>query len=280
MEGLGCFGWTSGGGGGGGGDTFINPNPMPVTVGGYPSGTTFPTPKTMQQMWDGLLYPYQNPAFTSISNAIFGNYEVGQFITSGVRTISYNVSNSVNIKSPQPPNVGIPSTNIPLATINPPNPFQLLASGTFDITIQPNTTSNVPATFSVSCQGTNSNNVTFSGSNSLSFFFRNYWGFNANPTLTGVDILNLQSSQLKSGFAGNYVMPSNAVTRYLYFVFPNSFGYPTTIFDNTNGFNATADFQNNGTIVAPNQFGVSITWRVIRSINATAGAGGFSYTLS
>jgi hypothetical protein len=262
-----------------GGDTFVNAASMPQTIGGYPAGTTFPTPQTMQQMWDGLLYPYQNPAFTSITNALFTSYEVGQNLPSGILSIGYTVSNATNIKSPQPPFVGVPSTNIPGAT-PVVNPFQLLAAGSFGINVPVNTTSNVPATFNVFCQGTNSNNQTFSGFNSLGFFFRNYWGFNANPALIAADILNLQSSQLKSGFAGTYIMPSNATTRYLYFVYPNSFGYPTTIFDNTNGFNATADFQDNGTIVAPNQYGVSVTWRMIRSKNATAGAGGFSYTLS
>jgi hypothetical protein len=174
----------------------------------------------------------------------------------------------------------VTSTSIPLATIDAPNTFQLLASGTFGITIQAGTTSNVPTSFSVSCQGTNSNNVTFSGSNSLSFSLRNYWGFNANASLIAADILNLQSSQLKSGFAGTYTMPSNATPRYLWFVYDDSFGYPTTIFDVTNGFNATADFQDMGTIVAPNQYGVSRTWRMIRSVNQTAGAGGFQYLFS
>lgn len=265
--------------GSGGSDTYTNLTPMPVTVGGYAAGTTFVTPQTMQQMWDGLLYPYQNPAFTSLSNALFAIYEVGQVITSGTIPISYAVSNPSNIKSPQPPNVGVPSTNIPAATF-PINPFLLLAGGTFDITIPALTTSNTPTTFTISCQGTNSNNITFSISNNLSFRYRNYWGFNASATLTGSDILNLQSSQLKTGFAGTYVMPSNAIPRYLWFVYDNSFGYPTTIFDVTNGFNATADFQDMGTIVAPNQFGVSQTWRMIRSINQTAGAGGFQYLFS
>lgn len=41
--------------------TFINPNPTTVTVGGIPSGSTFPTVQTMQQMFDKLLYPYQAP---------------------------------------------------------------------------------------------------------------------------------------------------------------------------------------------------------------------------
>lgn len=51
----------------GGGTTFINPNPTTISVGGYPLGTTFPTAQTMQQMWDGLLYPYTAPTLSLVS---------------------------------------------------------------------------------------------------------------------------------------------------------------------------------------------------------------------
>jgi len=51
----------------GGGSTFINANPTTISVGGYPIGTTFPTAKSMQEMWDGLLYPYTAPTLTLVS---------------------------------------------------------------------------------------------------------------------------------------------------------------------------------------------------------------------
>lgn len=40
---------------------FQNPAATPITVGGIPSGSTFPTPTNMQDMWDQLLYPYIAP---------------------------------------------------------------------------------------------------------------------------------------------------------------------------------------------------------------------------
>lgn len=43
---------------------FQNPNPTPYTVGGITAGTTFPTPVSMQNMWNQLLYPYVAPAAT------------------------------------------------------------------------------------------------------------------------------------------------------------------------------------------------------------------------
>lgn len=40
---------------------FQNSDATPVTVGGIPAGSTFPTPTTMQDMWNQLLYPYVKP---------------------------------------------------------------------------------------------------------------------------------------------------------------------------------------------------------------------------
>jgi hypothetical protein len=40
---------------------FQNPAATPITVGGIPSGSSFPTPTNMQDMWDQLLYPYIAP---------------------------------------------------------------------------------------------------------------------------------------------------------------------------------------------------------------------------
>lgn len=46
--------------GGGGGDLYTNPNKVPTTLGGIAANTTF-NEKTMQEMWDALLYPESNP---------------------------------------------------------------------------------------------------------------------------------------------------------------------------------------------------------------------------
>ena len=44
--------------------TFMNPNPTTITVGGVSSGTTFPTPQTVQQMFNAILYPYTTPTIS------------------------------------------------------------------------------------------------------------------------------------------------------------------------------------------------------------------------
>jgi hypothetical protein len=58
--------------------TFMNPDPTTATVGGVTQGTTFPTPQTVQEMFDLLLYPYRAP---TISLAPSITKEYGQSLT-------------------------------------------------------------------------------------------------------------------------------------------------------------------------------------------------------
>lgn len=67
-------GGTSGGGGGaiGGGDTYTNTLGVPTKVGGINAGTTF-NAKTMQEMWDALLYPDTPPVVEDPTYSITHN---------------------------------------------------------------------------------------------------------------------------------------------------------------------------------------------------------------
>lgn len=59
---------------------FQNPDPTPVTVGGIPAGTTFPTPTDMQSMWNQLLYPYVAPG-ASLTSAASSTRQYGDILT-------------------------------------------------------------------------------------------------------------------------------------------------------------------------------------------------------
>ena len=62
--------------------TYANPAATSITVGGYPAGSTFPAPKTMQEMWDGLMYPELFPTLTNPSATLglaqAGYREIGE----------------------------------------------------------------------------------------------------------------------------------------------------------------------------------------------------------
>lgn len=70
------------GGGSGGSDLYTNPAPVPTTLGGIEKNSTFDK-KTMQEMWDALLYPDSNPAVSNPTYSLTNSYgktyaEVGE----------------------------------------------------------------------------------------------------------------------------------------------------------------------------------------------------------
>jgi hypothetical protein len=66
---------------GGGNVTYKNSNPMPVAVGGFSVGTNFTEEKTIQEMLDGLLYPYIPPSI-SLGTTISTIQELGTSLPS------------------------------------------------------------------------------------------------------------------------------------------------------------------------------------------------------
>lgn len=70
--------------------TYVNPNPTTITVGGISAGTTFPTPKTVQQMFDSLLYPYTAPTISLTPNS---QKEYGQSLST---TLNWSVVKKSN----------------------------------------------------------------------------------------------------------------------------------------------------------------------------------------
>lgn len=240
-------------------------SPSNLTVGGIPAGTVL-TNRTLEDILQQLLIVYLSPSITALTSGLFTTYEVGQPLPTGTTSISYTVSNSVNIKT-QPPNVGIISTDIPTATF-PVNPILLVSSSSFSISIPSGITSNVPASMTVSLQGTNSNNITFSRTSTLFFRQRVFWGQSSSTSLTQSDILALSNSQLRSGFNATYSFPTNG---YKYFCYPASMGTATTFTDTSNGF-PVAMYSVVSTVSVTNAYGVTENYNVHRTLNVLGGS--------
>jgi hypothetical protein len=183
---------------GGGGGTYTNPNPVPFTVGGIQAGTTFPTPYTMKQMWDMLLYPNTSPQFTSF--AIQGEptvLEVGATIPASV-TFTWTTSNPSLIQPSSISIIDVTGGNLTLAAglandgVEPlvmTGPIQLLAAGSYQFKIQ----------------GVNTSFNPFSKFLTFYWEWKLFYGNNANPTLTEPDILAM-SGALSGTYAGSYPM--------------------------------------------------------------------------
>jgi hypothetical protein len=251
----------------GSGGIYLGQSPTTVTVGGLPSGSAiYGLPvTTILQM---ILCPYQSPAITSLTSPIFAVYEVGESVNSGLNTINYTVSHPTNIKTPQPPNVGVQTTNIIGATF-PLNPSVLTGSGSFQINIPANTKLNVQGSMNVGLSGTNSNDLPIpTVTNTLNWRQRVFHGQDSNTSLTAPQILALQNSQLKTGFAGTYSFSTGG---YKYFCYPSSMGLATTFTDTSNGF-PVAMFGTIGVVSVTNAYSVTENYNVHRTLNILGGS--------
>lgn len=133
------------------------------SLGKWVNGDTVDsTGKTPYQVLEEAFADYLAPAVTAMTAAtLIKTFEVGEDLPDGNTSVSYTVSNPTNIKT-QPPAIGLVSTNIPDASF-PTNPVTLLGSGGFVIDIEPDTRFAAPGNLTITLQGTNSNDDTFSG---------------------------------------------------------------------------------------------------------------------
>lgn len=260
--------------GGVSGLVYNNLNPSTVTVGGIPAGSTFNS-LTVTQIFDMMFYPYQSPAFTSFS--ITGqstSIEVGTVIPSGSATFTWATSNSSNVASNSITIKDVTSGNIILGS-GIANTGSTILNKPYNI-LKYTDTSHV-----WNIQGTNTQSSTFNSNFTVNWKWRYYYGFYSGAVINSSQTLALQSSTLATSRAGNFTLPVNSGgLNYIYFVYPNSFGALTQIYDNTNGFNVTADFTNLGTITVTNVNSVDNSYTVYRSINAIGGGSNTNYTLT
>jgi hypothetical protein len=249
-----------------GGSTYTNLNPTPISIGGITSGSTFNN-KTFKEMFDALLYPYQNPAFTSFSSSLFTTYEVGQSLPSGISTINYSISHPTNFLPVQPN--GNQSTNIPGASFVIPNPISLAASGSFQINIPVNSNLTSPGTRTISLSGTNTNSNIFSTSGTMTWRYRIFYGNSSNTSLVEADILSLSNSLLASSAAGTYSYSAGPGT-YKWICYPQSMPLLNTFIDTLTNFNVP--FEPPIIVSVTNAYSVTTNYRCHRSTNPIGGA--------
>ena len=210
-------------GGGGPGGTYVNPNPMPIDVGGYSAGTTFPVPETMQQMLDGLLYPYVAPIVG------FGPiHPVPQY---------YEIGDSI-------PSVGLTSTVT--KTSLPITDFYFTRDGVSlpHIPTDPGThtyhqTDSTPViTDTIFGASANDGTTLVASSNyQYVFVYCYYYGVGAQH-LAAADVALLTNDIASQCNKSYSFSPTNEV---YYFAYPASYGVLTSILD-TNGFETIGDW--------------------------------------
>ena len=235
---------------------YSNSTAVPVTIGGISAGATF-TAKTMSEMWNALLYPYQAPSFSSFANAgLIATYELGQTIAVGSNSFSWAFNNASSVS---PNTVTIVQNVSPSSTIYGPgsntSPTAITLTAVYSAG-----TSTTTTLYTISA--TNTSGSSFSTNISRSWRPKIYYGTNAASPLNAAAIKALTSSPLASGFAGTY---SFAAGNYKYFCYPSSFGTATTFKDSST--NLDVAMETLYVVSITNTYGVTANYNVHRTTN-------------
>jgi hypothetical protein len=254
--------------------TFMNPNPTTITVGGVTQGTTFPTPQTVQQMFNAILYPYAAPV---ISLAPSTTKEYGQ-------TLTHNLTWSVTKKTNSILSVVVDGFTIP--TILPNVIFQTGTRnviGTYSLPLQVSTTNNFIMTVNDGINTTTGATITWMN--------KIYWGsidlsglpLYPNPNLTlnpgyvsQVSDLLTSSPGLILNLTGAGVLPGSALTtsknrtytgingngKYLIFAWPSSVAGATIPVFSVNNLPNTAFTRVKTAWAFTNTFGATTNYEV------------------
>jgi len=238
---------------------YTNNAPMPEEVGGYEIGDTF-TDATLEQLFTNLLYPYQYPTVSSFS--ISGQptiLEVGDSVTGGNRTFSWNFTNDVNIAA----------NTVKVEDVTTGTVFgQTYANDdnqTIDIGIDITKPTSSTHTWKISAN--NTKNQTISRNFNVNWRWRTFYGTSANESLTDTEVQALVSTSLDSNFTGNKTVGGGG---YKYFAYPTVFGQKKTFQDVVNGF--AVAMQPPSVISITNSFGISQDYYVHRTTNPIVGS--------
>lgn len=242
-----------------GGGYYTNLTPVPQTLGGIEAGTTFNN-VPITSVLDQLLYPYQLPSFSSFSINISSPVEVGYTIPSGSKTFTWTTTNSSNIVTNS---VSIVDTtnSVTLAT-------GLANDGSENInisSIQNTTDSSHVWTISA----LNTNGATLSATYTVHWYWRIFYGEDANSSLTNAQINALRASFLSNTAATTYSFVTD-IQKYKYIAYPSSFGTLTTFKDTATLLNVAMAPM---TVVAvTNTYGITTNYNVHRSLNKLGGS--------
>lgn len=251
-------------------ETYTNTGATPTTIGGIAAGSTF-NGKTMQQMWDSLLYPYQVPAFSSFSLGITSPKEVGYDITTN-QTFTWGTTNTSNVSA----------NTITIAGYNLTTLTGLANDGNEAVTftgVVTRTSADAPGTRAWTIQGTNTNLSTFSGSLSIRWDYKMYAGTSTNTSLTASEITGLTNyNSVKNGFAGTYALSAGG---YKYFAFATGYGTPTSWVDTSNNLsvgmyggypNIDGSGNSYDLVSVTNAEGETTNYKVYRTLNQLGGS--------
>lgn len=235
--------------------TYTNTTPMPEALGGYDVGTTFNN-VSIEDVLNGLLYPYQDPAFTSfVINGQAITVEVGSSVSAGDYTFSWSSVNNPNIQT-NSIEIKDETANVVLAS-NLDNDGSELITLVSSVS-KTNASSNV---WRISALDTQNN--SFSRTFSINWRWRVYHGTSSSTTLDEAGVESLVTNSLSSNFTGNKTF---AAGDYKWMAYPTTMGLKTSFFDQATGF--AVAMEPAYTLAITNAYGITQDYYVHRTTNA------------
>jgi hypothetical protein len=223
------------------------------TVGGITAGTNLED-KSLYEVFELLLNPYQPPAFTSF--AITGQsqtLEIGASIASGSKTFTWGISNSSNVTANTLIITGEPGTIVSGGSITSPYSYNLASAIT-------KTTVNSTSTFTISATNTKS-------SFTVTWKANLYVGKNTGTTINEAAAEALTST-LGGVHTGEKAFAAGA--GYIYYAYPSNFADINTMKDKAT--NLDVPYINLSDISITNSFSTTTTYKVFRTLNQLNGA--------
>jgi hypothetical protein len=249
---------------------YTNASATPTTLGGIPSGSTFNL-KTMQEMWDSFLYPYQVPVFTAFAVTGFASIiECGVNFTGGAQTFSWTLSNPSNVNA----------NSIAIRDIT--NTTDLLTglandgSEGFTLTAATKTTTGDYIQCGIRATDSKTNQI---GYRYITTYF--YSPFYSGVGSAALNVAGLQALTKSVSAKSSKTISYTTVNQKFYFAYPASYGDLSSIIDQ-NGYTITSaftktqvTFTNNPT----NYNGISVLYNVYES-NALSTMGPYGITFN
>jgi len=233
--------------------TYTNTTPMPESVGGLSSGTTF-SDVQLSVLLDGLLYPYQVPAFSSFSmSGQSSTLEVGNS-TLVNPTFTWGTTNSTNIQENSISILDITGSSTIVSGLSNDGSQAV----TFSAITKTSASSHV-----LRISGINTRSDAFTRNLTFSWYWKLYYGTSASAgPLSEANIEALTSSSLSSGFAGSYTFAAGG---YKYFCYSSALGTATSFKDSSTMLDVA--MESPYTVSVTNSFGIVQNYNVHRTTN-------------
>lgn len=230
--------------------TYTNLNKVPTAIGGVKKDTTF-NKVPQKEVLDMLLYPFQNPSFTSftVGGQTSVNFEVGEIIPASNKTFVWTIENAANLKANSiilNSETGLPNTGSKVQPV-------------------PELTKNVAGTHTFTIKAKNTNDVEFSRTITYNWLVKRYWGVSSSEELTDAEILAF--SQELSTNKNKSLKYDCTGGKYFYFAYPSSFGNADNITVESMAWNGYVLVKRN----VVNIHGISIPMNIYRSMELLNG---------